>query len=64
MKTKGQILGEKLRQAHQRARKPDFSASGEPSAISAPIQWRQWWLARHAGKTWADADAAWRLAVE
>ncbi len=31
-----------------------------PSALEDPIGWRKWWLARNRGKTWSDADAAWK----
>jgi hypothetical protein len=41
----------------------DFSASGEPSALSDPIRWRVWWLAKNPSKTWADAGAAWQVQV-
>ncbi len=37
--------------------------SVEPDPISDPIGWRKWWLSRNPGKTWADADAAWRKRV-
>ncbi len=34
-----------------------------PSAVNEPVEWRKWWLAINRGKTWSDADRAWRAEV-
>ncbi len=50
----------KLRKAAKEATR---TPGVKPDPVGDPIMWRKWWLALHAGKTWADAGVAWRAAV-